>query len=335
MSSAKSAQTISRHWELLQILPNRAPGAEAKHLTAQLIDRGYQVTKRTVERDLQMLSGIFPLQCNDKSSPYGWYWMQDAAINLPGISLMDAISLQLVEETIRYLLPPSMLQPLTSRFMQAHNKLHSLNNDTPGAKWIDKVAVVQPGMAMQQPKLDAAILETVQQALLHNNQLEALYNKAHDSDSRKYCLNPLGIIQRGSITYLIATKEPYLDPLRFAMHRFEHVQLLDSPTKQPEQFSLQSYLATGAMQFSEGEQIQLEAEVNSVIAHYLAETPLSDDMVLTPQDEENYHLTATVFSGWQLNLWLMSQSNNLTVLAPSELRDNMRQQLAKANARYE
>ncbi|MCC5853487.1 MAG: WYL domain-containing protein [Alkalimonas sp.] len=335
MSSAKSTLTISRHWELLQLLPARPPGAEAKQLTIQLRDRGYPVTKRTVERDLLMLSGIFPLQCNDKGTPYGWYWMQDAALDLPGINLMDALSLQLVEQSLRFVLPSSMLQPLTSRFMQAHNKLRALQNDAPGAAWLDKVAVVEPGMAMLQPQVDAALLETIQEALLYDQQLDTVYLSPHNQAPRPYRLNPLALVQRGPVSYLIASCVPYHDPLRFALHRFKSAALRDEPAIRPDNFELQAYLATGAMQFSEGEQIKLEAQVRGDLVSLLQETPLSHDMTLEPCPDESYRLTATVFSGIQLDLWLMMQSSSLTVLSPAALRERMIKRLSKAMQQYE
>jgi len=48
---------------------------------------GYTTSKRTVERDLVELAALFPLQCNSKGMPYGWYWQ-------PGLSLAEAQQLQ-------------------------------------------------------------------------------------------------------------------------------------------------------------------------------------------------------------------------------------------------
>ncbi|MEE2024874.1 helix-turn-helix transcriptional regulator [Alkalimonas mucilaginosa] len=335
MSSAKSAQTISRLWELLQLLPARPPGAEARQLTAQLHDRGYAVTKRTVERDLQMLSGIFPLQCNDKGTPYGWYWMQNTALDLPGISLMDALSLQLVEQSLRFVVPSSMLQPLTSRFMQAHNKLRALQEDAPGAAWLDKVAVVEPGMALLPPAVDAVLLESIQEALLRDKQLDAQYMSPHHNAPKSYRLNPLALVQRGAVSYLIASCVPYHDPLRFVLHRFKSATLCDEAAIRPAGFKLQNYLASGAMQFSEGEQIKLEAQVRGDLVTLLQETPLSHDMILQPCQDESYRLTATVFSGIQLDLWLMMQSSSLTVIAPASLRERVIKRLSKAMQQYQ
>lgn len=335
MSAASVRKSVARQWQLLKLLPSRSPGLEAKVLTQQLHDAGFSVSKRTVERDLLDLSLQFPLQCNDKSKPFGWHWMAGANLDIPGISVAEALSLTLVEEQMRQLLPASLLSSLAARFAQAKNKLQVLEASIAGARWPDKVASVSADMHLLAPKIDSDILQQVQQALLHSQQLDVSYHALHQNALKTYRLNPLGLVQRGQVSYLIATAEPYTDPLRFAIHRFNQVNVLETAAIKPPGFNLKNYLATGAMEFSEGEKIALEIEAEAVLAHLLAETPLSEDMVSTQQANGKYHISATVHRGWQLNLWLMSQSSFLTVLAPQELRDNVKRKLTEALAKYE
>lgn len=78
MPSATTRATLSRQWELLRQLPSRSPGTTSAELVARLKDAGFTISKRTIERDLNELSLIFPLERNDKSIPYGWYWAANA-----------------------------------------------------------------------------------------------------------------------------------------------------------------------------------------------------------------------------------------------------------------
>ncbi len=112
MSTNASRNTISRQWELLRSLPARAPGITALELVSLLKNAGFTVSKRTIERDLIELSNLFPLQCNDKSMPYGWYWTPGATAELPGLTLGEALTLRLVEDSLRPLLPAYLLKSL-------------------------------------------------------------------------------------------------------------------------------------------------------------------------------------------------------------------------------
>lgn len=334
MSASPSQNTIARQWQLLKLIPTRAPGLEARLLTQQLQDAGFSVSKRTVERDLQELSLLFPLQCNEKSKPYGWHWMRDASLDIPGITLAEALSLTLVETQLRQLLPAPLVESLQARFNLAKSKLKALDTMNAGARWPEKVAFVSAGMQLLAPKIDAEMLQKVQQALLEDKQLDVSYHALHQSAVKQYRLNPLGLIQRGQVSYLIASAEPYSDPLRFAIHRFQKVDIAESSAVIPAEFNLQRYLASGAMEFSEGETIKLELIAKPVLANLLLETPLSADMLCNKLENGDYHISATVHKGWQLNLWLMSQSSYLTVLGPQDMRDSIKQQLTEALAKY-
>jgi hypothetical protein len=132
---------------MLKLLPNRAPGLTAAELHQQLEEAGHRTTKRTVERDLNELSSLFPLHCNDKGTPYGWYWQPGRSIDLPGITVGEALTLRLVEDSIRPLVPGLMLKSLESCCSQARQKLAALGEESASARWVDKVASVQPARA--------------------------------------------------------------------------------------------------------------------------------------------------------------------------------------------
>jgi len=81
---ATTRATLSRQWALLRQLPSRSPGITSAELVGSLRDVGFDVSKRTVERDLNDLSLIFPIERNDKSIPFGWHWAATAGSELRG-----------------------------------------------------------------------------------------------------------------------------------------------------------------------------------------------------------------------------------------------------------
>ncbi len=100
MPSHPTRHTIARQWQLLKLLPGRHPGMSSTQLQAALTTVGHTTSKRTVERDLVELAALFPLHCNSKGMPYGWYWQ-------PGLSLGEAQQLQPDE-----LAPPEQVELL-------------------------------------------------------------------------------------------------------------------------------------------------------------------------------------------------------------------------------
>ncbi|QNL87441.1 Uncharacterized protein PPKH_2027 [Pseudomonas putida] len=87
LPSNPTRHTIARQWQLLKLLPDRHPGMSTAQLQMALACAGYKTSKRTVERDLNELAALFPVHCNNKGMPYGWYWQ-------PGLSFAQAQRLQ-------------------------------------------------------------------------------------------------------------------------------------------------------------------------------------------------------------------------------------------------
>lgn len=305
------------------------PGLTSTDLKNRLIEAGHEVSKRTVERDLIRLSCIFPVLCNDKGTPFGWYWMPGSTVDLPSISLSEALTLSLAEGSIRPLIPGFMLQSLEPRFNLARQKLNALSGENASARWLEKVASVHPEFSLAAPEICPEILSAIQQALLNDTQLGCIYYAAHQDEVRSLTLNPLALVQRGQITYLIATAVPFEDPRQYAIHRFKEARVLINESVKPENFGLQQYISTGKMQFATQGKIRLQAWVNEGLARLVCETPLSADMQLIKQ-EDGSTLTATVNDSWELRWWILSHAGSIQVQKPKSLATEITARLRAA-----
>lgn len=334
MPADKKKHTLARQWELLKLLPTRGAGKTATELTRALKDIGFQVTKRSVERDLNDLLDVFRLDRNDKSPPYGWRWPYDAPVALPGITLAEALSLRLVQDTLTPLLSFSVIKALEPRFKQAENKLATLSKTNPTANWADKVRTVPPTLPLLAPVIDADLLETVQQALLANEQIVVDYRGMDAEEPASVPLHPLGLVNRGPVTYLVATAYAYSDVRLYCLHRVTRATRIQEPVQRPEDFDLDAYIQSGALQFGTGKTLRLEARVSDWLERILRETPLSSDQKFKPDEEWAARVKATVADSWQLRWWVLSQGDGIEVLKPVRLRQEIAITLKTAFGNY-
>lgn len=332
MPRATTNATLARQWELLRLVPGRPPGKTVRQLVDGLEAAGYAVTKRTVERDLADLAEIFPLQCNAISKPYGWYWEKGAQLEIPGMDLDEALSLGLLEEVLRPLVPESFVRSLEGRFEEARRKLASLAGNE-RADWSERVRYVPPGLTFLPPVVVPSILREVQEALLHSHQLRVVYRSAEAREGRELVLHPLALLQQGVRTYLVASTFDYGKPLLYAVHRIESAEVLDVPTRRPEGFTLDRFLERGGAQFGAGKTVTLKADVSESLARLLEETPLSRDQRIT-KGKHGLRLTATVFDSWQLRFWILSQGPDLVVRQPAALRRELMERIEAMRAAY-
>lgn len=319
MPKASNTAAIDRLLEILKRLPTKRPGITASELTDWLRQEGYNVSKRTVERDLGELAEHFPVYCNARSKPYGWYWIAGEAPDLPSLTMADAMSLYLVEEQLRPLLPSAVLGSLTPRFQQARKKLAALASSNPNARWVEKVRNVQPALPLLPPKIEEGVLEAVQDALLGDLQLEVAYQRPDAEEPQSVILHPLGLVQRGPVTYLVATAFDYTDIRLYAVHRIREAQKLKETTGRPASFSLDDYIRKGSLHFGNGKTIKLVANVSEWLATILTETPLSEDQMLE-ENGEDFRVKATVDDTWQLHWWILSLGGEIEVMKPVGLR---------------
>lgn len=320
MPKAAQHHALARQWQLLRLLPRKLPGVTSRDLVDKLEREGFVVTKRTVERDLAELSTIFGIACNDKGMPYGWYWMKGEYADLPGMSVSDAVSLQIVEDLLRPLLPSAVLESLEARFGQAKAKLAELSPENSLARWSDKVRYVPPALPRQPPQINEGVLEAVQEALLTGYQIGVTYQRPTSEQSIRLELHPLGLIQRGEITYIVATAFAYKDLRLYPVHRMQTVEVLDDTAEQPPDFSLDAYLQAGGAEFMSGTSVQLQAWVSSELASVLREAPIHEHQIIEAS-EDGYHLSATLPDSWQLRWWILSQGAAIRVSEPPSLRD--------------
>lgn len=331
MPSNKTRNTLARQWELLKLLPTRGAGKTAKEIADALAEAGFAVSKRQVERDLLDLQEVFGLQCNDASIPYGWRWGA-APVELPGVTLAEALSLQIVEETLKPLLPDSVLRTVQPRFEQAKAKLAALAEQNPAAAWADKVMSVPPTLPVLPPVVDEELLDLVQTALLNSEQIEAIYQGLSD-EPKALRLHPLGLVVRGAVTYLVATAFDYADVRLYALHRFQSAGRTYESAKRPKSFKLAQYVDEGALQFGKGQVLKLVARIDESLAKHLTETPLSANQKIKPIDS-GFELSASVVDSWQLDWWILSHGDAIEVVSPKVLRDRTVASLKTALAHY-
>lgn len=322
MQNQSNNDTQLRQWAMLGHIPRHPRQISARDLTERLLGEGFDVSKRTVERDLISFSTIFPLISNERSKPYGWSWSKDAeAFALPAMSPIQALTLELAHEHLASLLPACLLESLAPYFKCAQGVLSSGDSVKKLADWREKVAIVPASQPLIPPDYPEEVIEAVHSALLSEHQLEINYIYRNQGEAKTHLVHPLGIVQRGAVTYLVVTLYDYTDIRLLALHRIKQAKVIDVPSKKPKGFTLAQYISQGAFGFEENGVIKLAARFTTPAAEHLWETPLSLDQKIVPDQPGWVCLQATVADTAQLRWWLRGFGEYVEVLKPVSLRN--------------
>ncbi|MDQ8192517.1 helix-turn-helix transcriptional regulator [Roseibacillus persicicus] len=333
MPRASHQQTIYRQWLILRKLTTRRPGITAREMRDHLETEDVSVTKRTVERDLNELSRIFPLETSIGSPPIGWRWREGAVQELPGLELVDALSLSLVGDLLNQTLPSSLHPSISARVTEARRKLDALPNHS-ASNWSQLVRYIPPGQPLLKPRVDPEILHTIEEGLVGQKQIAVSYQSPTSTAPWNTHMHPIALLSHGSTPYLLACLGEHSKIWQYPLHRFHSVELTDIPSWRPPDFDLDDYLAKGEANFGNKKTIRLEAQVEEDLANILRETPLSEDQTIR-QKGEHLHLKATVKDSWQLTFYLLSQGHRITVLKPKSLRNEIISSLQSALNNYQ
>lgn len=320
----KNQDALFRQWHMLRRVPRYPQKVTAKAIRDALGGEGFEVTERTIQRDLAEMAGIFPLQCDDREKPYGWSWQKDAAsFDLPGLTVPEALTLAMVEQHLRDLLPAPMVDQLQPYFKAARKRLDAEPKPHRGRSWLDKVRAVPPTQPLLPPKIDAAVQHVISEALLHERQVNIRYRKRGEKAAAEYRIHPLALIQRGPMLYLYCRIFDYADARTFAMNRIASAEMLEDRAEYPKDFSLDRQVELGTWGFGPGKTIKVELTFDPGYGDHLYETPLSRDQMIEELPDGVLRVTATVADTPQLQWWLLGFGEGVEVVAPSALRNGI------------
>ncbi|MBU5616052.1 WYL domain-containing protein [Psychrobacter sp. TAE2020] len=320
------AATTARQWQVLsQLQRNRWVGTT--HIYEQLMLAGFDISLRTVQRDLNALAKRFPIEKNN-ANPQGWRWCDDAPLqSLPHMNLSQAVAFNMVEANLTQLLPPAILDELFPWFDLARRQL---KNSKVTHSWIDRVRIEPATQPLIAPHIDLHSKDNIYHALFYQLQIQACYTRSNKSQASEYTLNPIAIIQRGVIIYLLATRTDDSKAIirTFALHRFASVELLETAAQTPDNFQLDSYLDAGSMGFTHpllsqlpdhGKNSAIELHFTQKAGRSLTESKLSDDQTVIMNDDDTLTITATINLTSQLVWWLRGFGKGLLAAKPQLL----------------
>ena len=290
---AETADTLYRHWLMLKMIPRRGRISTNVIRDRLELDHGIPTTLRTVQRDLRSLSRPFPLVC-DEAKPQGWSWKRDAQLlDIPNMDPQTAMAFRLVEKFLKHLVPRTTLTAIAPFFDHAGTVLEHCT-DHHSCAWPDKVRVISRSELLQPPHVDSAVADTLYDALYEGRRCRVEYQPKGDGPVKGYELNPLGLVFVDKVPYLVATVGQYHDIRQMPLQRFRTVVLLDTPAVIPPGFTLQGYIDSGEFHYVVGgEPIILQFRMAADRAKHLEETPLADDQIVTPGEDDTVTVQAT------------------------------------------
>ena len=332
----EASDTTLRYLKLLACLPRHPDRIGTKALQGKLKrdNPEYSVSLRTMQRDLERLSSIFPISCIEQGRAKFWFWTEKEALTqIPDMGAPTALALRMAEEYLQAVLPPPTLEFLRPYFKHARAVLA----DTELGAWTSKVRIIHRGPGLIPPEVPREVHHAVYEALLGGKQIRVMYRRRGSTVSSERLLHPAGLVTRAGIVYLVASVGDYSDLRHFALHRMTAAQVLVEKARPASGFSLDRHVhADDAFAYPLSERrMSLKLLANDAVVEHLSESRLSEDQRITSGPDGRTLIEATVADTRELRWWLRGFGDHVEVQSPAALRLEFKEQGRLLHELYE
>jgi len=318
--------TTLRQLKLLEYLPRQPRKVSPQDIKESLSQSGFEVSIRTIQRDLKTLSAILPLISDERDKPYGWSWHKDATGLNPAMDPIEALTFSLAEEYLEPIMPGKSFKRMKIFFERANNVLKEMDKSSI-KKWRDNVRVIPQWQTLLAPSINEKAEAAIYEALLKGQQLEVKYLKRGEVKADKRTVNPLGIVLQGVVHRLICTMaEDPESPRHLPIHRFKSAEWNGNNATSPKGFNLDGFIESQNIGFLVSKKpLSLEVIFEPMAGFHLTETPISKDQILKQLEDGRYLLKVKLPDTSQIRWWLLGFGSQVEVIRPVSLRKEFKE----------
>ncbi|WP_257025574.1 WYL domain-containing protein [Pseudoalteromonas sp. MIP2626] len=315
-----------RHLSILELVPITPSSISTQQLQRKLLERGFDISTRMLQRDLQSLyeQGCFGLEKDTRSKPYGWsinaQWRGGSAKIM---SSEVAEHYLLLEQLLSQSVPSDVKRSVHIKAEQALKRFNGLLPD-----WLSTLP--KPPLKVN---IDSKLVAQIEHAIKHKRAVSAelyrvLYDEAHWLKFAE--LSFYNLVEQGGVLMAQFMVGSLHDKCyQMPVYRIRNVQILQKTRREPstEQLkSLRSAINKGMKQ----ETIELIVKVpnhSAVNQEFIELGELTDKQSI---DEKNVLLTYQTIDTEQLTDELFKCAHWLEVIKPEKLRQRIVSKLKAA-----
>jgi proteasome accessory factor B len=288
--------------------------ASGKHPNASFLSREFEVSTKTIQRDIDFMRDRMGLPIDYSPQRYGFYYTEP----------VDAFpTLQITEgELFALVVAEKALQqyrgtPFEKRLLTAFKKLERSLPDTVSlnlAEWTQTISF----RTTAEPNVDLGIIDRLAQAAAAGQTLRLTYRKPGAAIEER-TVDPYHIGNVNGDWYLFAH-----DHLRKAIRTFVPSRIAEAePTgktfQRPAKFALERHLSDSFGVYSRSGDFEVRIRFSRAVADYIREKRWHPSQVLTELPDQGVEIHLRLGSLEEISRWILGWGAQATVLTPPEL----------------
>ena len=290
------------------------------------LSRRFSVTKRTIYRDLDVLSqGGVPLHQDPDTHTYKL--LTKTAIRPMTLTLDEASVLFHCVEGLC-----SANQPLRTLLRQAQDKLLDAVAPDLQQEFKSRPKVVDIQLISRLVSCDPKVYEPIYDAIVSRRRIHLHYYAKSHNETKERNFDPYIITWRGHAWYVIGFCHLEQDLKILRLDRISQVTVLDAPFEIPESFSLETFFA-GSWNIEQGKLTHVKLKASPEAAHLLRAETYHSSQQLEDLPDGSLLFSVTVQGTREISRFILGFGEGIEVLAPLSLRKHIREQARKILAK--
>jgi predicted DNA-binding transcriptional regulator YafY len=310
---------VSRVYRVLSILEGAPHGLTVSDLAERLQERGFEVGKRTIYRDLDALRAAgFPLEERGKSDEQGTRWTleRNAKVNhYLVLSSRELMGLYLARSVLSPLKDTPFYQDLVSTFQKIEEKLGNKSQGfleelgqelhfEPGPRW---------GLG-----INPDVVDTIRAACNERQLLRVQYSSTNSGKTSHRKIGPHFLYFAKGSLYLVAEDIDEKTVKIFSVPRIGEATMLDQAysgqISDPEEYFSASF---GIYRGEKPEQVRVQ--FGPKVAAYVRERRWHSSQRVIAKEHGSIEIQMEVAQTPELVQWILGFGSQATVIEPEEL----------------
>lgn len=295
-----------------------------EYLRERLSKQGMKHGLRTTQRDMAEIreSGLVELGEYTGEDAGGKWKLVDSEISLDRrrFSSPDmALILLLAGRHLAPLLPLDVQERLNQLAQRSEAHFKSRYTSAHWVRpWQSKVRIQPMGHQLSQPAVNAEIVEEIYKALDQHKKLELGYfQPGRPVFTATY--QPLGLVYRPPLFYLVVLRDGNANPHNLALHRITEATLLIDDSIAPREFDLDNYIEENGTSKVFEKNVTLEIDTNQGLCDHWEAACLGKHQRIE-RNEHGGKIIVTVHDTDALRRYLLGMGSQIRVLSPPAIR---------------
>jgi proteasome accessory factor B len=303
---------LTRQWKLVQLLAGHL-GRTLAQLTQEL-----GVTKRTVQRDIEVLSEAgFPITSEMRNGTVFWHFMEGFHAEAP-------IALTLTEQMALYF-SKGLFKPLQGSpiYESLESAIQKIGSQLP-AQSFKFLRGLEQGISVSNFGLkdyshSKEVINALTQAVFNKRTVTIFHRSPQHEKAIERDVDPYKLWYVNNGLYLVGHCHRDHDLRTFAVERIQSAKLANRRFEMPPDFKFEEFQKT-AFNVIWGEPQEVRIRFSPSQAPYIRERTWHPSQKIETEPDGSIILTLQVADLWEVKRWLIGFGAEAEVLLPLELR---------------